>query len=162
MVHLRWKKLNKTTLSVVSIIVLSGLIGTTPFILEETSLEFYEETYESNITILNDTGNNTSVGINSDRNLDFGYVPEGVNSTKFLNVSTKKKSIMNVRSTGNISKLLEYEDRAYFEGYKQVNIEAQGRETGNYTGNITLSFQIPENQVGTKWLDLKYWIYSKL
>lgn len=156
------EKLDKTTISAITIIFLSAIIGATPFIIEETSLDFYEETYETNVAILNDTGNNTSLGINSDQNLDFGHMPEGANSTKFVNVSTKKRSLMNIQSEGNISNLLEYEERMHFKGYKKISIEAKGREPGNYTGNVSLNFQIPKNQAGSSWLDLKYWIYSKL
>lgn len=154
--------MNKTTLIAASIVILSGLIGATPLIINETSIDLYEKSYESNISVLPDSGNNTSIGINSDQDLDFGYMPEGSNSTKFLNISTQKKSILDISSEGNISEFLVYEDRMYFQGFKKISVEAQGREPGNYTGNITLNFQIPENQVGGKWLDLKYWYHNSV
>jgi len=50
-----------------------------------------------------------------------------------------------------------YHDTYYFEGRKEIDIEVRGREPGNYSGKVHLDFQIPENQVGERWLDLKHW-----
>lgn len=152
--------MNKTTLAAALIVGLSGLIGATPFILDSQTIDFHNEEFNSSVAVLDQTGNNTSLGINSDPTLDFGYIPQGSNVTKFLNMSAKKKSVLSIKSDGNISNFLEHKDHMYFQGYKQIPLEFKGREPGNYTGNITLRFEIPENQVGKHWLDLKYWFYT--
>lgn len=154
--------MNKTTLAAILIVGLSGLIGATPFILDNQTISFYAEEFNSSVTVINDTGNDTGLGINSDPTLDFGDIPQGSNSTKFINTSMDKKSVLSIKADGNISEFLEYEEHMYFQGSKKIPLEFKAREPGNYTGNVSLRFEIPENRVGTKWLDLKYWIYSKL
>lgn len=153
--------MEKKTLAAISIVILSGLIGATPFILDETSVKFQERSYNSSLEVLNET-ENISLGISSDRNLDYGYLPQGANSTKFVNISLKKKTLLSIGTEGNISEVLEYRPRMYFQGDKKMELEAKGREPGNYCGNITLKFEIPENQVGSYWLDIKYKAYQLL
>lgn len=154
--------MNRITIISISIIVLSGLVGSSPFMLDEYSLNLQENNFNTSASVINDTGNNTSLGLNADANLDFGDIPQGSNATKFINMSSDRKAILAIGSEGNISDHLEYEDLMYFDGDKRIELEMKGREVGNYTGNVSLRFEVPENRVGQRWLDLKYWIYNKL
>lgn len=151
--------MRKTTLLAAIIVVISGLIGATPYIIEETSIENYQQSLDASVVILS-SSSDRSLGINADRKLDFGRLKPGTNSTKFLNISIGKKSLLNVETKGNISEVLEHRERFYFHGAKDINLEAKGRNPGNYSGTVNLNFQIPKNQVGAYWLDLKYGFYN--
>ena len=154
--------MNRITLISISIVVLSGLVGASPFILDQQTVNFQNNNFNTSASIINNTGNNTTLGLNADANLDFGDIPQGSNATKFINMSSDRKSILKMESEGNISNYLEYEDLMYFEGNRRIELEMKGRDPGNYTGNVSLSFEIPESRLGQRWLDLKYWVYKKL
>lgn len=153
--------MKKTTLVVICILAISGFIGVSPFILDNSTLDFHKEKFNASVTVM-DKDDNISLGINSDPKLDFGNIPQGSNSTKFLNISTGKKSALTISSDGNISEFLEYHERMYFQGDKRIELEMKGKSPGNFTGNVSLKFEIPQNQVGKHWLDLKYRIYRTL
>jgi len=151
--------MRKTTLLAAAVITISGLIGATPYLVEQNSIHSYEQTMNSSIIVI-ESANDKALGINADRNLDFGRLKPGTNATKFLNLSIGKKSLLNVKTEGNISEVLEYQEKLYFKGSKEIELEAKGREPGNYSGTVNLGFQIPKNQVGKYWLDLKYGFHS--
>lgn len=151
--------MNKTTILAVSVIVLSGLIGAAPFIIDETSIESAEKNFNASVYVMEES-DDRGLGINADRNLEFGRLAQGANATKFLNLSVGKKSMLYISSEGNISEVLEHENRIYFEGDREVELEAKGTEPGNYTGKINVRFDIPRNQVGKYWLDLKHQVYK--
>lgn len=151
--------MNRTTLLAASVIVLSGLIGATPFIVNETSLENAEKDFNASVYVMEDS-DDRGLGINADRNLEFGRLAQGTNATKFLNLSVGKKSMLYISSEGNISEVLVYEDRIYFEGDREVELEAKGDKPGSYVGDLKVEFEIPRNQVGRYWLDLKHQVYE--
>ncbi len=147
--------MNKTSLAAIAIVVVSGFIGATPFLLEHYSVENANTEFNSSVMILEES-DNRSLGINADRNLDFGRLKTGSNATKFVNISIGKKSILKVSTEGNISEVLEYRERMYVQGDQEIEIEAKGRDPGFYQGKVNLEFNIPRNQIGEYWLDLKY------
>ena len=154
--------MNRMTILALGIILVSGLVGSSPFILDQTSLNYHEEKFNTSVNVINVSGNETSLGINADQNLNFGNIPQGSNATKFVNMSTGKKSLLTLKSEGNISDFIEHKDHFYFQGQKQIPLEVKGKSPGNFTGNVSLKFEIPQNQVGKHWLDLKYRIYRTL
>lgn len=147
--------MNRTAIYALTVIVLSGLIGASPFILDYSTVNLVESNYPATVDVV-ENQNNTTLGVNADRDLDFGEIPEGVNATKFISVSVEHKSLLNIDSEGNISDLLRYREKMYFQGQKEIPVEVRGMEVGKYEGNVTLKFQVPTNEVGKKWLDLKY------
>ena len=154
--------MNRISLISILIVILSGLVGASPFIIDQYSLNFQNNDFNTSAIIINDTGNNTTLGLNSDANLNFGEIPQGSNATKFINMSSERRSVLKIESEGNITDYLEYEELMYFKGTKEIELEIKGREPGNYTGNLSLRFEIPKSQVGRYWLDLKYEIYKLL
>lgn len=154
--------MNKVTIFAALILVLSGVIGASPFIIDETSVKVHQQSFKANATVLDADSNSTTLGMNADPNLEFGKLPQNSNVTKFINVSVAEKSYLSISSEGNISRMLEYDDRMYFEGSKEIPVEVRGREPGNYTGTVELRFQVPENRIGGYWLDLKYRLHSIL
>ncbi len=152
--------MDRINLVVGSVLVLSVLIGASPFIFDEVSVEKHEENFNTSISVVDAEGEKMSFGVNADQNLQFGTIVEGTNATKFINMSTAEKSLLTVKTEGNISEFMFYDEKMYFRGDKQIPLEVQGRESGNYTGTVNLEFQIPENKVGRKWLGLKYEIHS--
>lgn len=154
--------MNRMTILALGIILVSGLVGSSPFILDQTSLNYHEEKFNTSVNVINESGNETSLGINADQNLNFGKIPQESNATKFVNMSTGKKSLLTLKSEGNISDFIEHKDHFYFQGQKQIPIEVKGKMPGNFNGSIKLRFEIPKNQLGKHWLDLKYSIYGIL
>lgn len=51
--------------------------------------------------------------------------------------------------------MLEYRDKLYFKGQKQVKIRFNASEPGYYVGDVSLKIQTARNRIGRKWLDLK-------
>lgn len=153
--------LNKTHLIATTIVVASGLIGATPFLLNHFIVENANTEFNSSVMIL-EASDNRSLGINADRNLDFGRLKTGSNATKFVNISIGKKSVLHLNTEGNISEILEHKDRMYVEVAQEIEIEAKGKQPGFYQGKINLEFHIPRNELGARWLDLKYKLYKLL
>lgn len=57
--------------------------------------------------------------------------------------------------TGNISGTLQYDEKFYFKGARQMRIKFNATEPGYYTGEVRLKIQTPKNALGNRWLDLK-------
>lgn len=147
--------MRKTTLLTALIVAISGLIGATPFLIEQTSIDSYEQSMNSSVVVI-ESANDEALGINADRNLDFGRLKPGTNATKFVNISVGKKSLLNMKARGNISEVLEYQEKIYLQEERKIELEANGREPGNYSGVVDMEFEIPDNRLGRYWLDLKY------
>jgi len=153
--------MDRTKILASSALFLCLLISVSLFVLDQTSVKNQEQKYNTSIQVVDaENKKNMSFGINADRNLRFGRIITGTNATKFLNMSSGKKSLLTVNTEGNISEFMVYEEKMYFQGDKQIPLEVRGREPGNYTGTVNLEFQIPENEVGRKWLDLKYRVHE--
>lgn len=147
--------MNRASLMAVVIVVASGLVGATPFLLDHTSVETAEQRFNTSVNVVGDS-DDRGLGINADRNLDFGRLKTGANATKFVNISIGKKSVLKVSTEGNISEVLEYDESRYVQGNQEIELEAKGRDPGRYEGTVKLEFDIPRNKVGEHWLDLKY------
>jgi hypothetical protein len=148
-------EMNRVSLMALIIVVGSGLIGATPFLLNHTSVETAQQEFNASVNIVNDS-DNRGLGINADRNLDFGRLKTGANATKFVNISIGKKSVLKISSEGNISEVLEYEKLRYVQGDEEIELEAKGREVGKYNGTVRLDFDIPRNKIGEYWLYIEY------
>lgn len=139
-----------------AVIVSSLLVGIAPFALDyeltnQQSLEF-----KSNGTVVNDTGNQTKrLGLVTEPNLQFGSVPMGAASIKFLNITADRKSLIKIKSTGNISEVLEYNSKSYFEGNKEVSLKFNASKPGYYEGVVHIDTQTPRDKWGKKWIELK-------
>jgi len=131
--------------------------------LDEYALNYHEQSFDSNVTVLNETeAERTSLGVDVGQELGYGNLPQETNATKFMEINSSQKVILNIASTGNMSKNLYYEDRQYFEGYNRIDIEYRAKEPGNYTGGIHLEIVTSDNKVGDYWIRYRgdYWPFS--
>lgn len=145
----------------VTVILAAGLIGASPFILDKTVLNQQEQSIDTSLQVL---GENESdrVGVNADRNLNYGALPVETNSTKYLNISSSERAIIRLSAEGNMSEYLDFEDEHYFIGEKNVPVKATAWETGQYNGTLNLESYTSRNKVGDYWIRFRgdYWPFS--
>lgn len=101
-------------------------------------------------------GNNTTLGVNTGQAMQYGNLTHDTNFTKFIEVGVERKSILQMSASGNISEILYFQERQYFEGSKNLSITAGSENPGRYEGKLELNFQVPESRWGARWLDIKY------
>jgi len=152
---MKYISMNRAGLIAAIIVVASGVLGATPFLLDHATVENAQQQFNTSVTIMGDS-DNRSLGINADRNLEFGRIVEGSNATKSVNISIGKRSLLKLSTEGNISEVLEHRESMYVQGNQDIEIEAKGRDPGFYQGTVNLEFHIPRNKVGENWLDLKH------
>ncbi|MFB6208117.1 MAG: hypothetical protein ABEJ69_02105 [Candidatus Nanohaloarchaea archaeon] len=95
------------------------------------------------------------VGIITGSNLRFGRLPVGSASIKYINITSSKDALVRISATGNISEMLEYDEKFYFQGSERTSIRFNASKAGYYTGKLELKIQTPKNKLGNRWLDLK-------
>lgn len=150
--------MEKKTVFVATVIILSASIGAAPFIIEETTLEKTKASFNASAQVIPESSD-AGYGINADKVLNFGRMYTGSNATKYLNVSARKKAYLEVDVEGNISDVLEYEENMWIEGEKDVPIKVEAREPGYYSGKVHASFKVPKNGIGERWVNLTNSIY---
>lgn len=142
-----------------SIIILSLIVGATPFIVEAHSVEKNQISLNTNMTVSNQTpeqGGNLTVGIASGNNMFYGRLAPNVGSTKSVNISSGSGyTYLRINVTGNISDQMNYKEYHYFNGTKSVDIGARASEPGYYEGTVNFKTMTPRNSIGQAWLDLK-------
>lgn len=132
-----------------------------PLIADQVLVEEESFTLPANVSVV-DTQNNTSLGVatGSNQALDFGrLVVNASNSTRFVNVSTPGANFVRLEASGNISEHLNY--TRYQMNVSSIPVEMQATEVGNFTGNLTVNVQIPAQEGGERWLELKHSFYSQ-
>lgn len=140
----------------VSVIAVSALIGLSPFLVDQYSLNTFDTSFNANGTSINTSGNFTKrIGVVTGNTLQFGSIPAGAASIKYLSINASQKALLLVSSTGNISDALTYPEKLYFEGSKQAPVRFNATEPGYYTGTVDVKIQTARNTLGQKWLDLK-------
>lgn len=149
--------MDKTTMIAVSVISVSTLIGLTPFILNQTTLNTQETILETSAEVIskNASGENIDLGLKIEKSLNFGKMPVNVSAAKTINLTSSKKSSVQVSSTGNISEFLDYDRRSYFEGSRDLEIQMVAEKPGYYAGELVIKTQTPKNKIGETWLELK-------
>lgn len=144
----------------IGIILGSVLLGIAPFAADYSLVEKEEFSFDSNASVYNATGNRTkNLGVVTEPNLDFGRIPQGSSTIKFINVDAPNKSILTLSSSGNISEHLIYGDKQYFEGEKELRVRFNGSQVGYFTGSLDVNAEMPRNRWGMKWLELKNYFY---
>ena len=132
----------------------TGLI--TNFLVEEAEKLFYvfklENKYETGVSIIEQQ--NTSelfLGMTAD-NLEFGVIPTGVVSKRFMNLANKDEVDYKVLLivTGNISPMIKF-NKNDFILQKGENVEitvfldpSLAQDLGNYTGEISVISKTPK------------------
>lgn len=102
-------------------------------------------------------GSQPGIGINADKNLQLGTLFVGASVTKQLNISTDSTTNLKIRSSGNISQVLKYDrQRAVDPPVATAEIEAKPRSPGYYAGNVEITAQTPDSELGKRWIELRY------
>lgn len=128
----------------------------TAFTLETTTLSKDETTFDMNGTAINASGEEVKdLGIVTDRNFNFGRLPYQSSSKKFLNISSPGYTKLNLEARGNIADQLSYEEEMWFRGDKEVAVEFDPSEPGNYTGEVTVKTTLAKNSLGETWLNFR-------
>lgn len=96
--------------------------------------------------------NSTDLGVNAGQNLRFGQIRQNANYTKWVSVSVKDRSRVELGSEGNISELLQYEKSMYVEGDERIAVKLFPSEEGYYEGRIELDIWRPKNELGRVYL----------
>ena len=145
----------------IAVIGASVLLGISPLLLDEFTVNANENNFYSNLTVIDTDGNETNktLGISADRNLQFGMMIEDVNVTKTINLTSNNTVLATLESEGNISKVLDYNNSYYFEGDQQIPVTARAGEPGYFEGSVNLKTRVPDNRLGEVWLDLKSSFY---
>ena len=156
-------ELNKRMMFIAALIGFAVAVTATPHILDKTTLNHYQQSHAANSTVVNLSENpNASLGVDVDRNLNYGFLPEGTNATKFLDVNSSDQTIVYLSSEGDISDNLYYDEKYYFSGEQRIPVGFRAREPGNFTGEVHLDIQTPSNRVGDYWIRYRgdYWPFS--
>lgn len=138
------------------IAVVALIIGLSPFIIEYASVDVFDAEYEATATVTNTTpASSQNIGVVTGQNLEFGRLPLGTASIKYINMSSTKPALMNMDVSGNISEHVEYSDQMSFQGDERTNLRFNASEPGYYEGTVSMKIQTPTNGIGEVWLELK-------
>ena len=105
---------------------------------------------------------NSSFGVatGSNQALDFGRLMlNASNVTRYVNVSTPGANFVKLEASGNISDHLNYSK--HHLNASSIPVEMQATKTGNFSGNLSVNVQIPAQEGGEQWLELKRSFYSQ-
>jgi len=135
-------------------------LAASPLIADQVLVEEQSFTLPANASV--DAQNNTSLGVatGSQQALDFGrLVVNASNSTRYVNVSTPDANFVRLDASGNISEHLNYTKHQM--NATSIPVEMKATETGNFTGNLSVNVQIPAQEGGQQWLEIKHSFYSQ-
>lgn len=137
-------------------IIASIAIGASPFIVEKTSIETEAAEFHTNVTVLqSDQLNRTNLGVNADPSMRFGRIAQGTNFTKWVQVSARERSEVQVTSKGNITEIMSHERRFYFENSTRIPIQVKSGDPGYYEGRLRIEVRRPKNLAGKFWIEVR-------
>lgn len=139
--------------------ILSIGIFITPFVMDAWLLEKQEVSFNASAEVV---GNNTTeVGTTTENgSLKFGrLIEDKVNFTRQIEVGTGRDTIVLVDAEGNITEHLNYDEFHRFNASKKIPFEFVARETGNYTGKVTINVHAADKEGSSIWLDIKQPFY---
>lgn len=142
-------------------LLLTGTVAISPFVIDEIFIQ--EEKFGLNASANITAPNSTNLGVNSDGGgtLAFPRMSTEMNATREINVSgiEGEPALVRLSSEGNISDYLHYKKVHYFNGSKQVGIEMVPNGTGYFEGAVNVNVEVPKEEGGAKWLELKSQLY---
>ncbi len=133
--------------------VLTGLAATAYSNVETSS---QNNTYETKVNITPADGPNASLGLDTGSGMSFGRIFEGSNKTKTLELSSQDLTLVDSRTTGNISEHLYFSESVLFRNDTDIEYKLAGSEPGYFEGEIVLEIKTADNYWGEKWLELLY------
>lgn len=88
------------------------------------------------------TGNETNIGISTDKTFDFGRMPVGSSVKKEIVIENDKESRVKaiIKASGNVSKLMSFNKSLLINGNERakVPIEVKALSTGKFTGKLSV------------------------
>ncbi|MFB6245371.1 MAG: hypothetical protein ABEJ03_03410 [Candidatus Nanohaloarchaea archaeon] len=141
------------------VIAASVLIGASPFIVKETSVDTTESTMNVTAHVIDpEVDEDLELGVNADPELSFGRVPSSSNAvsanyTKKITVSVEKRSSVVLRLEGNVSSFVEYPEQHTVTGEESIPVRLTPGEPGYYTGTLEMEIRTPKNAAGRLYLD---------
>lgn len=146
---------NEITLAIllVAVLTVSGM-----YAYSQMNVESQSVSYPSNGTIVDSQGENLTLGIDADSDLNFGKVSRGANVTKSIKIAAGNETLTFVQasSEGNISDYLEFDEINLFYNSTRMELELKGSSPGYYEGDVTLDIKTAQNWWGEKWLEMLY------
>lgn len=139
----------------VGLIVVAIILISAPLLAESYLTKNKTMTFNTTMKVVESPAGNKTMGVDAGINLNYGKLSKGFNVTKFINVSSRKKSLVTLKSEGNISEYIHYNETHFFKGENQIPVEVKARDLGFYTGKITLNAQTPKTSYGEPWIELK-------
>jgi len=143
----------KTLASIV--IGASILIGLSPFLADKTLAQTSTSTFNANATATGEGNSTERLGVVTGSKLQFGKIPVGSASTKFVVVNASQETDVSISSDGNISDSLEFKKSLKVQGSEEIPVTFNATESGFYTGSISLKTTRPKGSIGKKWLEIK-------
>lgn len=149
--------MERNTLAAITIVGVSILIGVSPVMLDNLSLEKNRISFNSSVTVHPQGENETDIGVNADPTLAFGRIPMTASYTKYLKLEAKDKAKVDVGVDGNISSQISVKRESFFirPGNMTVGVAVKPEESGYYEGQIHIDTKTPAGTVGSYWLDVK-------
>lgn len=145
------------TLKIVSGLAAALILLTVASVYYIDSEEVVTRTHTQNIsfTSIETSGNNKNVSVRTGNNLELGEMPNGSAQRRYLNISSPAFTLATVRSNGNASEFLNYDEKFVFNGKERFMVEVETEEPGRYEGDITIMFEAPKTRWAQEWLELK-------
>lgn len=160
------ENIGRKKISVIAAVLLLAAIGVyflagpVAAVMQGDAINSQTLSFRANGTALNVSGNGTvNLGIATGEKLNFGRIPVDAKSTKYFQIDAREKALLIVNAEGNISQALEFEKIHYFEGNKEADIVFDPQTPDHFEGNVTVTINTAENEVGARWLDLKSKLY---
>lgn len=137
-----------------ALIVLSGL-GL--YYVDSQQVERESQQWNVSFTVVdvNETANQTDIGINAGQHLHFGEMPNGTNQRRFLGINSSHYNLVLVDSEGNATQYLDFKDKFAFRGEKDITVEMQSEKPGYYEGVLKADMQAPRTRWALRWLEFK-------
>lgn len=148
-------KENRKTIATAGAVALL-IIAITPFAADFLLVEKQELTFNASADVSPEYNNSTELGIAAgSEGLDYGEISTESNVSRFISLKAPEKTYFSFRAEGNISPYLEYEPKMVFQGAKNVTVEFEPSEPGNYSGKLVIDARYAKGGLGKRWMDLK-------
>lgn len=149
--------MEKSTIAAITILTFSAVLGVSPVALDALTLKTEKISFNTSVDVVSQVrANETDLGVNADPTMDFGNLPMNAAYTKYIRLTSEKKSEVEVSSTGNISEQLSFEESFIMKPVNRtVEIRIEPAQKGYYEGKIEVTTRSPVGPVGSYWIDVK-------
>lgn len=122
-------------------------------VMNEVAIQDEEFTFQSQALV--DAENDSTLGVTTDPNLDFGQVPAGASVRKSMDIDTSQLTFVKINSRGNISNNIQYPSTLLLEEGSDIELEFNSSEPGYYEGELNVKAYVSNNRIGERWLRLR-------